>query len=101
MANIHEQRINIKVCFKLGKMFMETHEMMKNVNGDQSMSHTCCYKWFKGFKDSQQSTHDEPHFGRPSTPCDDAHVAQVHEIMRSNCRFIVWEIAEECNILIG
>jgi hypothetical protein len=39
MADIHEQRINIKFCFKLGKMFTETHEMMKNVYGDQRMSH--------------------------------------------------------------
>jgi hypothetical protein len=32
--------------------------------------------------------------------CDDAHVAQVHKIMRPNRLLIVWEI-EECNISIG
>jgi hypothetical protein len=47
MADIHEQRINIKFCSKLGKMFMETHEMMKNVYGDQCMSRTRCYEWSK------------------------------------------------------
>jgi hypothetical protein len=31
MADIHEQHIDIKFCFKLGKTFMETHEMMENV----------------------------------------------------------------------
>jgi hypothetical protein len=40
MADIHEQCINIKFCFKLGKTFTETPEMMKNIYGDQCMSHT-------------------------------------------------------------
>jgi hypothetical protein len=50
MADIHEHHINIKFCFKLGKTFMDTHEMMKNVYGDQCMSHTHCYEWLKRFK---------------------------------------------------
>jgi hypothetical protein len=92
---------DIKFCFELGKTFTETHEIMKNVYGDQCMSHTSCYEWLKWFKDSQQSTHDETCLGCRSTSCDDAHVAQIHEIMRSNHDFIVQEIEEECNISIG
>jgi hypothetical protein len=46
MAGIHEQHNNIKFSFKLGKTFMETHEMMENVYGDQCMSHTR-HEWFK------------------------------------------------------
>jgi hypothetical protein len=57
------------------------------------MSRTRCYEWFKRFKDGRQSTHDEPLLGRPSTSCDDAHVAQVREIVRSNRRLTVREIA--------
>jgi predicted DNA-binding protein YlxM (UPF0122 family) len=38
---------------------------------------------------------DSPHMS-----CDDAHVAQAHEIVHSN-RLTVREIAEECNISIG
>jgi hypothetical protein len=79
MADIHKQRINIKFCFKLGKTFTETHEMMKNVYGVQCMSRTHYYEWFKRFKPSRQSTHDEPHLEWPSASCDDAHVAQVRE----------------------
>jgi hypothetical protein len=59
------------------------------------------YEWFKQFKDGLQSTHDEPLLGRPSTSCEDTHVVQVCEIMRSNHRLTVQEIAEECNISIG
>jgi hypothetical protein len=60
MADIHEQHINTKFCFKLGKTFTEPHEMVKNVYGDQCMSHTHCHEW--QFKDGRQSTHDEPCF---------------------------------------
>jgi hypothetical protein len=35
MVDIHEQRINIKFCFKIGKTFTESNEMMKNVYSDQ------------------------------------------------------------------
>jgi hypothetical protein len=100
MADIHEQHINIKFCLKGAKTFTETQEMMNNVYGDQCMSHKRCYEWFKQFKDCRQWTHDEPLLGLPSSSCDDAHVAQVCEIVRSNCRLTVREIAEECNISI-
>jgi hypothetical protein len=43
MADIHEQHIDIKFCFKVRKIFKETHEMMKNVYDKQCMSCTCCY----------------------------------------------------------
>jgi hypothetical protein len=75
--------------------------MMKNVYGDQRMCCTRCYERFRRFKDGWQSTHDEPHLGRPSMSCDDAHIAQVHEIVLSNHCLTVREIAEECNISLG
>jgi hypothetical protein len=100
MADVHEQRINIKFCLKLRKTFTETHKMVKKVHGDQCMSRTR-YEWFNRFKDARPSTHDEPRLGRPSTSCDEAHVAQVGEIVRSNRRLTVREISEECNISIG
>jgi hypothetical protein len=83
MADIHEQCINTKFCFKLGKTFMEIHEMTENIYGDQCMSRTH-NEWFKRFKYGRQSTHDELRLGRPSISCDNAHVAQVHEIVHSN-----------------
>jgi hypothetical protein len=63
------------------------------------MSRTRFYERFKQFKHGWQSVHDELRLGRPSASCDDAHIVQVCEIVRSNCCLTVWEIAEECNIL--
>jgi hypothetical protein len=74
--------------------------MTKNVYDEQYMSHTRSYEWFKRFKECRQSTNDEPPLGRPSTLCDDAHVAQIREIVGSNRLLAVREIEEECNISI-
>ena len=35
-----EQSANIKFCFKLGKKFAETYELLKKVYGDEYMSRT-------------------------------------------------------------
>jgi hypothetical protein len=101
MADIHEHHINITFFFKVGKTFTDPHEMMKNDYGDHCMSRTSSYEWFKRFKAGRQTIHDEPRLGRPSTSCDDAHVAQVREIVRSNRGLTVREMPEECNISTG
>jgi hypothetical protein len=101
MSEFHEQRVNIKFCVKLGKTFTETHEMLKQVYGDQCMGRTQCYEWFKRFKDSRQSTDNDPRPGRPETSTDAFHVAQVRAVVCSNRRLRVREIAEECNISVG
>ena len=45
----HEQRINMKVCFKLQKSAKETQEMLKLVYGDAAVTMKMVYKWFERF----------------------------------------------------
>ena len=59
--------MNIKFCYKLGKMATETHEMLVQVYGMEAVSRKCVYDWFKRFRDGKETTEDEPHSGRPST----------------------------------
>jgi hypothetical protein len=47
------------------------------------------------------SQHMSRVLGRTSTSCDNAHMAQVREIVRSNCHLTVREIVEEYKISIG
>ena len=54
-----EQRANFKFCFKLGKTFTETHQMMKKVYGDNCRIHEC----FKRFQDGREAL--EERSGRP------------------------------------
>jgi hypothetical protein len=65
MADIHEQRIYIEFCFKLGKMVTETHEIMKNVYGDQCMSRTVVMNGLSNLR--MVGSQHEPCVGLPAT----------------------------------
>ena len=97
----YEQRVNVKFCYKLGKTFSETFEMIRTVYGDDSLSRTQCYEWFRRFKEGRESVEDDHRSGRPSTSTDDFHVNQVNELVRSNRRLTVREMADDCDISFG
>jgi transposase len=60
-----EQRANIKFCFKLGKYFTETHQMMKQVYGNDCLSRSTIYEWFNRFKGGREDLNDDERSGRP------------------------------------
>jgi len=43
----HEQRFNMKSCFKLQKSGKETHKMLKLDYGDAAVTVKTVYKWFE------------------------------------------------------
>ena len=49
-ANV-EQRVNIKFLTKLGKSATETYNLLTEVYGDQCLSRTHVFEWFKKFKE--------------------------------------------------
>jgi hypothetical protein len=51
MADIKEQRILIKFCFKLNKTAAETHQMLNEAFGEQTLNQATTFEWFKRFKD--------------------------------------------------
>ena len=61
----HEQRINMKFCFKLQKSAKETHEMLKLVYGDAAVTMKTVYEWFERFRNGCESVEDEERSGRP------------------------------------
>jgi hypothetical protein len=61
-----EQQVNVKFCYKLGKMATETREMLVQVYGTKAVSRKCVYDWFKRFCDGKETTEDEPRSGQPS-----------------------------------
>jgi len=63
MADVKEQRICIKFCFKLNKTAAETHRMLKEAFGDQALSQARTSEWFKRFKDGRGSVEDCKHSG--------------------------------------
>ena len=67
MADVKEQRISIKFCFKLNKTAAETHRMLKEAFSEQTLSQARIFEWFKHFKDGWESVEDRKNSGRPST----------------------------------
>jgi len=63
----HEQRINMKFCFKLQKSAKETDETLKLVYGDAAVTMKMVYKWFERFCNGCESVEYKERLGHPST----------------------------------
>jgi len=61
------QRVNVKLCVKLGISTTETYDLLRKVYGDEFLSHTQVFKWFKRFKEGREEIRDNQHPGHPST----------------------------------
>ena len=83
---------------KLEKSVTETFEMLKIAFGEEAMCRTQTYEWWKHFKEGRTLVDDDPRSGRPSTSKTEYNVAKVREVIRSNCRLTVREVAEEVSI---
>jgi transposase len=75
-----EQRVNVKFCLKLGKSATETCDLLKIVYGDQCLSRTQVYVWFKRFKEGRKEIGDDQGPGRPSTSKTDANIEKVGKV---------------------
>jgi hypothetical protein len=63
MADVKEQRICIKFCFKLNKTAAEIYRMLKEAFGGQALSQARTFEWFKRFKNGRKSVEDCEHSG--------------------------------------
>jgi len=83
MKDLEEQRVCAKFCFKLGKTFTETFQMLQQAYGEDCLSRTPCHEWHQRFKSGRTSIEDDPKSGRPSTSMDDDRVEKV-AVIRKN-----------------
>ena len=98
MKDLEEQHICVKFCFKLGKTFTETFQMLQQAYGEDCLSRTQCHKWYQRFISGRMSVEDDPKSGRPSTPIDDDRIEKVLAVIRQNHHLTVREVAEEVGI---
>jgi hypothetical protein len=77
MLTLTERCVGIKFCFKLGKIFTKTFEMLQKVFGNETMSRTRTYEWYR------TSTKNDPSLGRPSASTYDS-TERVQVVIRSN-----------------
>jgi len=94
----HEQRINMKFCFKLQKSAKETYKMLKLIYGDAAVTMKMVYKWFERFHNGCESVEDKERSRCPSTSKTQQNVERVSEMIRSNRRLTIRKISEDLNI---
>ena len=56
MKDPQEQRFCVKFCFKLGKTFMETSQMLQQAYGEDCLSRTQCHELYQRFKSGRTSS---------------------------------------------
>ena len=88
-----KQRVNVKFCVKPGKSATETYDLLKKVYGDECLSRTQVFEWFKKFKVGREEIGDDQGHGRPSTSKADTNIEKVSEIVRQNRRLSIRGVA--------
>jgi len=97
MADVKEQRICIKFCFKLNKTAAETHQMLKAF-GEQALSQARTFEWFKHFKDGWESVEDRKHSGRSSTCTTPEMTAKVREVILEDRRQTIHDVCNRAGL---
>ena len=100
MLSGNVERVNIKFLTKLGKSTTETYILLTEVYGDQCLSCTQVFEWFKKFKDGREYVGDDPKSGRPSTAKTQENV-EVARIVQGDRRLSIRAISELTNINKG
>ena len=78
-----EQRANSKFCFKIGKTFTETFELMKKVYGDGCLPRAGVHELFTHFRDGREDINDDEHTGRPKSVTTENSIEIVHEFIKN------------------
>ena len=98
MKDLEEKHVCIKFCFKLGKTFTGTSQMLQQPYGEDCLSCVQCHEWYQHFKLGRASIEDDPKSGWPSTSTDDDHVQKVLAVIHQKSHLTVREVAEEVGI---
>jgi hypothetical protein len=67
----------MSVLAKLGKSATETYSLLMEVYGDECLSRTQVFEWFKRFKGGRGEIEDGPRPGRPCTSKRDVNIEKV------------------------
>lgn len=93
-----KQRAAIEFCVKLGKSFTETHQMLQTAYGDDCLSRTQVYEWFKRFESGRETLNDDERPGRPKTGLSEENITKVREFIKNNKKSSVKFIEMELGI---
>ena len=97
-SNKVEQRAVIKFCADIGKTPTETHKFIKQSVTHSNVSRSLVFKWHKRFSDGRDSLMGDKREGRPSFKTSDVVKNEVCNVIDSDRRLTVREVANKCAI---
>jgi hypothetical protein len=96
-----EQRANVKFWVKLGKSVTETLNMLRQAYGDEAMSRTQCFEWYRRFKGGRTSLEDDERSGRPSTSITPENVERIRELVHADRQRMINNTADIVGVSYG
>jgi transposase len=72
--------------------------MLQTIYGDQALSRSSVFEWFKRFKDGREDVQDNPRSGRPSTSRNADTIGNVREMVTRDRRLTLRMMSDELNI---
>lgn len=93
-----EQRALIKVQAKLGTSATKTHEMLRNLYGDECLSKTTVSLWHKRFKCGRERLEDDGREGYQRTKRTPENIEQVRAFIEHNSSASTRMIADELSM---
>jgi hypothetical protein len=85
----------------LKKTAAETHRMLQEAYGDNDMSQSKPFLWYKRFKDGRKSVDDDERSGRTSTSTTPENTAKVREAILADRRQTTHDICETVGLSYG
>ncbi|XP_018314337.1 histone-lysine N-methyltransferase SETMAR-like [Mycetomoellerius zeteki] len=75
--------------------------MLGNCFGSDALKKTTVYEWHERFRSGRESVEDDERSGRPSTSKTNENINKVREMLISNRKLTIRELAEDLNIAYG
>ena len=75
--------------------------MLQEAFGDNAMSQSKTFLWYKRFKDGRKSVDDDDHSGRPSTSTIPENITKVREAILADRRQIIHDVCETVGLSYG
>jgi len=96
--DFEEQRVVMKFLVKAGKTNAEIHEMMNTVYGECLVKRSSFFKWVGRFRSGRDTTEDDERAGRPTTARSAVSVKKIEELINSDRRLTIRDVAEVTGI---
>jgi hypothetical protein len=92
-----EQRYAIKFCVKVGEGATDTYGKIEKAFGNDSVSHTQVFWWYKEFARERETVEDEQRSGRPAFVRIGTDVNRVRAFVRQDGRSTIGMTADDLN----